>query len=362
MRNVVWLDEAAVGRDNNVRLLRHLAALAVILFHCFALNARWTDDPLARITSRPVDLGSLGVQIFFALSGFLVAQSWCQHPSARAFVEARMLRIYPALVAATLFTIALAAPTSSLSLHAYLADPQTREYLWKTALGLPSGLPLPDVFRTNPYPGAANGSLWTLPIEIKLYMGILLVGLLGILDRLRVALILASLVVVLLVYVPGPVSLFINAVVIRSLCIIFVCGALAYVWRLRIPLSIALAALLLVIYLTLPPGFVRAVATLPMIAYITLVAAYHPRLRVERFVHGPDLSYGLYVYAFPVQQLALWRWPALGAYGLFFVATPAIFGAAALSWYGIERPAMRLKNRLQRHSKASYQRLRSESR
>lgn len=346
MPKTVWLGEAAQGRDNNVRLLRHLAALAVILFHCYALNSQWAADPLARLTSRPVDLGSLGVQIFFALSGFLVTQSWCQHPSTRAFVQARVLRIYPALIAATLFTIALAAVTSDLALFAYLTDARTFEYLWGTGLGLRSGLPLPDVFQSNPYPGAANGSLWTLPIELKLYVGILLVGLLGVFGRRPAALILASLVALLLIYVPGPVSLLVNAVVIRSLCIIFICGSLAYVCRQWIPLSLPLAAAMLVCYLALPVGFFRAVATLPMIAYITLVAAFHPRLRVERFVRGPDLSYGLYVYAFPVQQLALWRWPAIGIYGLFLVATPATFAVAMLSWHGLEHPALRWKNRL----------------
>lgn len=348
---LTWLGDVAHGRDNNIRLIRHLAALAVILFHCYALNARWPEDPIARLTGAPVDLGSIGVQVFFALSGFLIAQSWCLRPSLRLFVEARVLRIYPALIAATAFTILAAAPTAILPIGAFLSDPQTIHYFWRTASGIEGTLPLP-VFSTNPFPFAPNGSLWTLPVELRLYAGILAAGAVGVLARPRLAFPVALIVAVLLVYVPGPVSLLIESVRVRSLAIIFVCGALAYVWRSRIPLSVIAASILLASYLGMGTSFLRAVITLPMIVYITLVFAYHPRLQVERLARGADLSYGLYVYAFPVQQLLLWRWPGIGVGGLFFAAIPIIAAAAAASWYGIEKPALSLKRRLQRGAKA----------
>jgi peptidoglycan/LPS O-acetylase OafA/YrhL len=344
---MIRLGDVAAGRDNNVRLLRHLAALAVILFHCYALKARWGDDPLFRL-SRHADLGSVGVQLFFALSGYLVTQSWCQHPSVRAFVTARFLRIYPALVVATIFTVAIAGVASRLAYADYLADPRTWTYFWQTATGYDSNNLLPEAFVTNPFPRAANGSLWTLPVEIRLYVGVLLVGLAGILTRRVVAVAVAIGAVLALVYVPWPVSLVLQNVSIRSLAVIFVCGALAYVLRAYVRLSIVAAIAALALYLALPFGMTRAVATLPLIVYMTLVAAYHPRLRIERLARGPDFSYGLYVYAFPVQQLFLWRWPGIGVAPLFVAATPVIAVAATLSWYGIERPALALKSRLQR--------------
>jgi peptidoglycan/LPS O-acetylase OafA/YrhL len=343
---MIRLGDVAVGRDNNVRLIRHVAALAVILFHCYALNLRWPEDPLARLFPG-VDLGSLGVQVFFALSGYLVTQSWCEHPSLRAFVLARALRIYPALVAATVVTIVVAGVSSTLAWPDYLAAPQTLDYLWRTASGLTGTLMLPEVFTTNPFPRAPNGSLWTLPVELRLYVGVLVAGALGVLARRPLALGAAVVAALALVYVPWPVSLWIDSVRIRSLAIIFVCGMLAFVWRSRIPLSRVAAAVALALYLTLPASFTRAVAILPLIAYVTLVAAFHPRLRIARFARGADFSYGLYVYAFPIQQLLLWRWPGLGIAPLFLVATPAIAAVAAMSWYGLERPALAWKKRLQ---------------
>jgi peptidoglycan/LPS O-acetylase OafA/YrhL len=342
---MIRLGEVVEGRDNNVRVLRHAAALAVILFHCFALRAHWADDPLARVFPGN-DLGALGVQIFFALSGFLVAQSYLHHHSLRAYVIARALRIYPALLIATLFTIIVAGLSTTLRFTDYLGNRDTLEYLWRTSTGYESSHRLPEVFVANPYPREPNGSLWTLPVELRLYVAIGLMGVAGILQRRRIAAILTVAAILLLVYSPWPFSFLVDSVLVRKLAIIFACGALASLWRDIVPLSIPIAIVALAIYLLLPLGFTRAVVTLPLITYATLVAAFHPRLRIRRLARGGDISYGLYVYAFPVQQLFLFRWPGLGSWQLFAIVTPLIAGIALLSWRWIERPALALKSRL----------------
>ena len=101
------LSDLAHGRDNNFQLIRLVAAAFVVVFHSFALTGRWTHEPLWRLAPE-LNFGALGVKIFFVISGFLVTQSWLARRAAAPFVVARALRIYPALVAATLLTIVLA--------------------------------------------------------------------------------------------------------------------------------------------------------------------------------------------------------------------------------------------------------------
>jgi peptidoglycan/LPS O-acetylase OafA/YrhL len=345
------LGDAAQGRVNNVRVLRHVAAAMVIVFHSFALTAQPDLDPLHRVVPGAT-LGTLGVQVFFVLSGFLVTQSWCAHPRLRPFAAARVLRIYPALVAATLVTIALAGATSALPLPDYLEHPDTRRYLWRTATGIAGTDLLPGAYVHNPYPRAPNGSLWTLPVEIRLYIAIALAGVLGILAR-RVAATLAGVIVLaLLVHAPWPLAIVFDAIASHTLVMLFALGSLAYVWRDRVPLSLAAAAIALALYVALPPGFWRTGATPALVGYVTLVAAYHPRLVVPRLARGADLSYGLYVYAFPIQQTLLAMDTGLGAWTLCAATAPLVVAAAALSWFGVERPALHLKSRF-REQRAS---------
>ena len=91
------------------------------------------------------------------------------------FVAARVLRIYPALIAATLFTIVLAGAVERARLARRSSrDPQTRRVrrgasrrAGRCATGCPAR------FATNPFPHAVNGSLWTLPVELRLYVAVL---------------------------------------------------------------------------------------------------------------------------------------------------------------------------------------------
>jgi peptidoglycan/LPS O-acetylase OafA/YrhL len=316
----------------------------VIVFHCFALTAVPDDDPLHRLVP-DATLGTLGVQIFFALSGFLVTQSFLAHRDLGAFVAARVLRIYPALVVATLFTIVLASFTSTLPLADYFADPQTRRYFWQTATGYAATGPLPGAFAHNPYPHAANGSLWTLPIELRLYAVLAVAGVVGVLAHRRVAALVAAVLAMLLVHAPWPLSLVFDVVPNRSLLLIFLGGALAYICRDAVLLSLVAAAAAVALYLAVPRGFVHSALTLPIVVYTVLVVAYHPRLRIERLARGADFSYGLYVYAFPVQQTILATFAGIGAWTLLVATLPLVAAMAALSWFGIERPALALKSR-----------------
>lgn len=337
------LSDLAHGRDNNFQLIRLLAAAFVVLFHSFALTGRWTQEPLWRIAPE-LNFGALGVRIFFVISGFLVTQSWLARHAVVPFVAARALRIYPALVAATLFTIALSGASSSLAWPGFLADPQTIDYGWRVALGWEIVYRLPGAFPANPFPHDVNGSLWTLPIELRLYVGLLAAGVVGLLARR--ALWLAAIVglVALFAIRPEWFPLAPNDRVVRELALLFGLGSLAYVWRDSLPVSLVAAAGGLALFALNPFGWTRGALSAPILAYVVLVAAYHPRLALPAFNRVGDYSYGLYVYSFPLQQTLMQRWPGLEPAGLFALSLPLGLAVAAVSWHALERPALALKS------------------
>ncbi len=178
------LSALAHGRDNNFQLIRLLSATAVVLFHSYALTNHWTDEPLWKRIPE-LNFGALGVACFFVISGFLVTRSWLARERVLPFVAARVLRIYPALIAAVALTVLLAGASSALGWRAFLGHAQTREFVLHVAPAWEMRYQLPGAFATNPTPHDVNGSLWTLPIELRLYGAVLLAGVAGMLARRR---------------------------------------------------------------------------------------------------------------------------------------------------------------------------------
>jgi len=332
------------GRDNNFQLIRLLAASFVVLFHSYALTGRWTHEPLWRLAPE-LNFGALGVKCFFVISGFLVTQSWLARNAVVPFVAARVLRIYPALVAAVLFTIVLAGASSTLPWGDYLLHPQTLDYAWRVALGWEMVYRLPGAFPTNPFPHDVNGSLWTLPIELRLYVALLIAGVAGLLAQ-RLAWLAALLALIALFAVrPDWFPLAPNDAVVRELALLFALGSLAYAWRDWLPVSLAGAGVAVLLVAWNPGGWPRGALFAPLLAYVVLVVAYHPRLAWPAFNRTGDYSYGVYVYSFPIQQTLMQRWPGLEPAGLFALALPLVLAVAAISWHALERPALTLKSR-----------------
>jgi peptidoglycan/LPS O-acetylase OafA/YrhL len=341
---LIRLGDHTPGRDNNTQLLRLLAATGVIAFHSRALTGHWSDHPLFRLNG-DVNLGSLGVSCFFVLSGFLVTQSWLRRPHLPAFLSARALRIYPGLVAAVTLSIFLAGLSTKMPWTRFLTDPMTFEYFSHNALGWRVAYLLPDAFKANPYPDAINGSLWTLPVELRMYAGVAILGVCGVLARRRVYAATLVLLIVLFIIKPEWAPLPSRDKVVFNLALLFALGSLAYAWRDRIPLSLVVVAIGIVAYLWNPAGIVRGAWVSVFTAYAVLVLAYHPRVQLPRLNRGGDYSYGLYVYAFPVQQTIMFHATKLTSVELFVQSVVGTLLLAMVSWHFLERPILGLKSR-----------------
>jgi peptidoglycan/LPS O-acetylase OafA/YrhL len=179
-RRLEEITESA-GRSNNFGLIRLVAASLVVFGHSFDLVRR--PEPLA--PTLELTWGTIGVLIFFSMSGFLVARSWATGPRLVEFATKRALRLLPALFVSSLVCAVVLGPlVTTEPLRSYLDDPATKTYVLDNSL-LQTVYALPNVFGNLPFPGTVNGSLWTLPIEAKAYAFVAVVGLLGLLRRQR---------------------------------------------------------------------------------------------------------------------------------------------------------------------------------
>lgn len=338
------LADLTEDRNNNFNLIRFLSALSVIVFHSYALAGQIKLDPITRLMGTEA-AGSIGVRAFFVVSGFLVTRSFLARGRLAPFLAARALRIYPALIVATLFSIGVAAWCSTVPLESFLRDPQTQRYLISNSLAWRVEYVLPGAFVDNPFPQGVNGSLWTIPVEIRLYLLCAAFGVLGVL-RNRVAFNLALLAcIAVLGWRTDWLPIEFNSEIARSLALEFAAGAWAYVFRDRIMLSLPAAAVALGLFLWNPGGISSTVFMIPVFVYLMLVLAYHPRLRFAAFNRLGDYSYGLYLYAFPIQQTIMFWFPDLNSLGLLVSSLPPTLALAVLSWHGLEKPALGLKAR-----------------
>jgi len=347
------LSERSGSRANVFDVLRLTAAMAVLLSHCYPLTGR--DEPFARVTGET--LGDIGVSVFFAISGFLVARSWASQPGLRPFAAKRALRLLPALILCVwLLALVLGPSVTTLSLGEYLSTPQTWIYPLRSSVLITFAGRLPGVFEDNPFVNAVDGSLWTLPLEACAYVMVAVLGALALLHRRAL---LAGLVVVGLIALSPPVDVAShlpggaqdtaaggNVEIVIHLVVVFLAGCTLFAARDRVVLSWWVAAALGLLWVvSWKSSWVTVTASL-FIPYAILVIAYRAPLRLNALVAPGDVSYGVYVYAFPVQQTLALAWKGITPLGMLLVAAPVTYLLGLASWRLVESRALALKGRV----------------
>ncbi|WP_432534541.1 acyltransferase family protein [Kineococcus arenarius] len=336
------LAQAFDPRRNALTALRLALAATVALTHGTLLGFGW----------QPVwgsaYLGDLAVDAFFVVSGFLVARSYLRLGSLRRYLWHRCLRIVPGFWACLLVVAGVVAPVAAVLSGRPAASVLTGEdtalsYVTSNALLRIRQLGVDGV--GNPANGgdpSLDGSLWSLFYEALCYGLVAALGVVGVLRARRWA-VLALCAGLWAATVAGAAGADVGSPLVLRLTFVFLLGSCAFLFAERVPVSGALAALCLPVIaagLHLLEDH-RALAG-PAFAYLLLWAVVRVPLRRDpRW----DLSYGLYIYHWPVYLLlSLAGAGALGTVGFTALGLLLATGAAAASWVLVEAPALRLKD------------------
>ena len=338
---------SAAGQNNNFDLLRFIGAALVLFGHSFVFLGR--PEPLV---FGWLPYGPLGVYMFFTISGFLIVKSWNYDPCWYRFLARRALRIFPALAVCILLTLFVLGPAlTTVSLADYFRNPAT--YLYLLNIALFPVYSLPGVFADNTFPNAVNGSLWSLPLEFALYLSIAGLGLtIGKWRPLVGVAVAMTLVLLAPLWAWKPEStLVLYGNEVRQLV---VCGAYFYVGAAMLLLGAekilvpAGALVAVVLMMMLQPWIeVLRLAGFFLIPIAALSFALAPEVRIFKRICPGDYSYGIYIYAFPIQQTLAHFYPQMDT-GLYIAAASVLtLVPAVLSWHLIEKKALALKPRRQ---------------
>ena len=346
-------------RHNAIGALRLLLAALVIYTHAHLLGG-FGREGLSDWSHGTIEAGTVAVQCFFALSGWLVATSWRRQPALGRFLWHRFLRLAPALwvcLAVTAFALTplLWLTTADSPGPFFSLVPSAAGYVWHN-LFLPRAQISVGPFPVGvPWPSDWNGSLWTLFYEGACYLMVAGLGLVGLLTRWRrvgtglIAALLAGNLLLATLH-PGWLTAATRLYDTpgKLLTLHFLAGAAWAVWpqetanALRRPwLALAAAALLVASWPLMIHPWLSPFVLAPALLWLT---RHGPLVDFEKKAGG-DYSYGLYIYGYPVQQiLAHFQVHHLGFTIFLAAAFILALALAVASWHLIEKPALALKS------------------
>ena len=342
------LYDAILGGTNSLNFLRLSLATLVIVAHSAPLvgfNAGILGIP----ASEHIDiLGEWAVNMFFCISGFLIAHS-AQRGTIAGYVKRRALRIFPGYWVSILFVVFLCAPIAVVTGHTaepyslkgvggYIARNFDLFDLQYPLFGGPIGIPFTYTW---------NGSAWTLGFEFLAYLVLIPIFYIGFIRKnakwlvpvIYAGLFFGHQIFELMGREPNR---FVEHIL--RLHPYFFAGVILYMWGKRIRYNAALAIVLTILGFALQ-WFVPGIAQYMHLPVAYGILALSAAVKTDVCRHN-DISYGVYIYAFPVQILLTIFGSASLGWILNAIMTFAItVGLAWLSWLYIEKPSLALKDR-----------------
>ena len=349
---ITWLADMLTPERNSLGVMRLILALAVLVSHSvFLTTGDGALEPIYRWTN--YTLGQHGVQVFFFLSGILVAQSLYQSRDVRDYVTARALRVFPALIVCVLATALIIGPwLTTLAGAAYLKDMGVAAYIVKTISLISGSGQLPGLFKSNPVSRLVNTSVWTLKYEVMCYAILAVIGWVAIKTNRWREVSAAAIAVWLAVVLYKPTGLELHGgqkttlQVLQYFTIFFGAGAAAFVLRRFIPIHAAVLVPLGAMFAVAIGGRFQELAAALFLGYLALWLATFRFGPLRTFTNGNDYSYATYLFHMPVAQVVLHVWPDMHVVPLILATTGIVIWLAYLSWELIERPALDLRHHL----------------
>lgn len=336
---------------NNFDFLRLLFASLVVVHHCYPIAGISEQDPLYYYSNGALSLSYLGVRGFFIISGYLIFQSLIRSESITDYLVKRLLRIYPALFVVLCITLIAAAFVYNGSLLEYVRNKSVWTYIPINLSLLKLQHTISGVFENNPLKSAINGSLWTIGYEFSMY--VFIIPLFYFKASKEKILFWIVFVIVFILFIlrilledrssyPHIGVLSLDTWI--HFALLFMSGAFLSVIKIEKykhkNLLLAICSLLFIVLLKWQYFEIIQYFIFPPIVIIIGMMAWNGFSSIgEKF---GDVSYGTYIYGFPIQQLLL-HYFKLDVIGLLLVSLPLTLLFGYLSWHLVEKHALAKK-------------------
>ncbi len=343
------------SRKNNFDFLRLIFASFVIITHSYPLSGSIEYDLIGQLTNGQYSFSYIGVKGFFVISGYLIFQSLLRSKNIVNYYKKRLLRLYPALFVVLLLTLILA-PIVYEGNYSIFNNKSFWTYLPNNLLFYKLQYSIDGIFENNKFKSGINGSLWTIRFEFTLYV---IISFLIIFKKnkrlLKVALILlfflffVSYVVIyeqIIYYIEsiGKIKIFDGVKNLLDLGLFFIGGSVLAAFDFEKIKSKERILILIFIFLLLSFYFDILYFTIYFcFPILIIVLGLYPIPYLYKIGHKiGDLSYGIYIYGFPVQQTLMYYYK-LTTIELMIYSMIISYIFAYFSWHVVEKKALKLK-------------------
>jgi peptidoglycan/LPS O-acetylase OafA/YrhL len=340
------------SKKNAFDLLRLLLAISVLISHSILIGGYKLQDPLSVLSKNQTSLAEFGVMGFFTLSGYLITASFENSKNPLIFISHRLLRILPAFWVCLIITAFVLAPlifcknNRSLSAFPFTGDGSSLSYLFSNFFLLIKQWSIKNVLDYASYGGSLNGSLWSLYPEILCYFFTFIAGVFGLFNKNKLLYLMITITVLVFFAINfnfnksyGPTILILSPAL--KLYASFMAGSLIYVFRDKMILD-ERGTIFLFFFTLMLIKFGGFNLISPLLIALTLISAFQLfELRLKY-----DVSYGVYIYSFPIQQLLFHFFGSILNVITFICFSLLIsFVIGFLSYILIEKPCIDLRKR-----------------